>query len=240
MVPILVYFFHIDPVIATTYSLFIVGITSLTGSVGFFKKGLVDMRTLVQFGIPSLISVFLSRKILVPLIPEQLGFGGHFSISKGNFFMVLFAVIMIFSAFSMLRKKESREKQNISRQHRPDIFVLVPAGLILGLITGMLGAGGGFLIIPVLVLWVRLPMKKAIATSLAIIATNSLIGFLFSLGQTPVSWDLFLPITLIAIAGIIIGSRMSAHINGFVLKKSFGVFILFVAAFIFLRAFTGV
>lgn len=233
-VPVLVYLFSIDTVVATVYSLFIVGTTSVIGSFSYFKKGLVNIKTTVVFGIPSVISVFLTRTFIVPAIPPEIFSIGSYTVTKSILLMLLFAILMILASYSMIKKGKTLadEIPQKKRFHYPLVFA---EGIFVGIVTGLIGAGGGFLIIPALVNFLRLPMKTAVGTSLVIISINSLIGFLFSLSHTSVDWHLLLMITSIAIAGILIGSYLSTKIDGKKLKPALGWFVLVMGIYIIAR-----
>ncbi len=235
-VPLLVYLFAIDAVTATTYSLFIVGMTSVVGSVSYFKKNLVNLKIALVFGVPSIISVFLVRRFLLHAIPDTIFQIGNFSLTKDIFLMLIFAILMLLSAYNMIKNKNVEETSDKPFNYPLVIF----QGLLVGVLTGLVGAGGGFLIIPALVQFLKLPIKNAIGTSLLIIAINSLSGFSFSFSHFYMAWDLILPITGIAIIGILIGSAISKKIDGKKLKPAFGWFIVLmgiyiIAAELFLR-----
>lgn len=231
-VPVLVYLFAVDTVLATTYSLFVVGSTSLVGSFSYFKKGLVDTKTVLFFGIPSIIAVFLTRHYLLPAIPEHITNIGSFELSRSILLMIFFAVLMVFASYSMIKKEVD---QNATTQNPSSKMSVVVQGLLVGMVTGLIGAGGGFLIIPALVNLLKLPMKTAIGTSLVIIAVNSLMGFGFSLGHYPIKWPFLLTVTLIAIVGIFIGTYLSTKIEGKKLKPAFGWFVLVMGIYILIK-----
>ncbi|MDE1191846.1 MAG: sulfite exporter TauE/SafE family protein [Arachidicoccus sp.] len=233
-VPVLVYLFSIDTVLATAYSLFIVGTTSVVGSFSYFKKGLVNIKTAIVFGIPSIISVFLTRAYIVPAIPQEIFSIENFTVTKSILLMLLFAVLMIFASYSMIKKDKKQDEETPQKQqfNYPLIFT---QGIFIGVITGLIGAGGGFLIIPALVNLLKLPMKTAVGTSLVIISINSLTGFLFSLSHTSVQWDFLLSIVFIAIIGILIGSYLSTKIKGEKLKPAFGWFVLIMGIYIIIK-----
>lgn len=231
-VPVLVYLFMVDTVLATTYSLFIVGSTSLVGSVSFFKKGLIDTKTALFFGIPSIIAVFLTRTYILPAIPDHVIAIGSFMVTKRILLMVFFAVLMVFASYSMIKKDEQHDTANTGKTSERWVIL---QGFSVGLVTGLIGAGGGFLIIPALVNLLKLPMKAAIGTSLIIIAINSVMGFTFSLGHTNIQWKFLLTVTLIAIIGIFIGSYLSNKIDGKKLKPAFGWFVLIMGIYIILK-----
>lgn len=233
-VPVLVYLFHIDAVLATAYSLFIVGATSTVGSISYLKKGLVDMKTAVVFGIPSIVAVFFTRTFIVPFIPEEVFTIGEFTITKSILLMLLFAVLMIFTSYSMTKK--SGEESDALPEKRPFNYLqIILQGLFVGLITGLIGAGGGFLIIPALINLLKIPMKTAVGTSLVIISINSLMGFLFSLNQSSIQWGFLLSIASIAIIGILIGSYLSSKIKAKKLKPALGWLILVMGIYIIIK-----
>lgn len=235
-VPVLVYLMNVNPLLATTSSLFIVGFTSFVGGIRAYRKKHVDFRAVTEFGIPSIFSIFITRHYLLPAIPEKLLTIGSIQISKGMFLMVVFAILMLAASFSIMRSRENEDTGNENELERHNkTFPLVMLGLIVGVITGLLGAGGGFLIIPSLVLFLKLPMKTAVGTSLLIIAINSLFGFLFSLKQFEYNWVLLLSFTALAIAGIFIGSKLAEKVPGTSLKKGFGWFILVMGIYIIIK-----
>lgn len=231
-VPVLVYLFTIDTVLATTYSLFIVGSTSLVGSVSYFKKGFIDLKTALLFGIPSIIAVFFTRHYILPAIPEHLTNIGSFELSRSILLMLLFAVLMIVASYSMIKKDKN---EHFANQQTSNNFWVMAQGLMVGVVTGLIGAGGGFLIIPALVNLLKIPIKTAIGTSLIIIAVNSLMGFGFSLGHYPIQWTFLLTVTLIAIVGIFIGTYLSTKIEGKKLKPAFGWFVLVMGIYILIK-----
>ncbi len=233
-VPILVYLFHVDAVLSTAYSLFIVGITSLVGSVNHFKIGNIHWPTAVVFGVPSIISVFVTRAYLMPAIPNPIFNIAGQPVAKSVALLVFFAVIMVLAAYSMIKKqKEKPEIEGAISYNYPLILV---EGMVVGLVTGLVGAGGGFLIIPALVLLAKLPMKKAVGTSLIIIAAKSLIGFSGDLkGSEIIDWNFLSEFSAIAIVGIIIGSALSKQIPNEKLKPAFGYFVLVMGCYIIVK-----
>lgn len=229
-VPILVYLFDVDPVLSTAYSLFVVGLTSLIGSVSHFKAGNVHLRTALVFGIPSIISVYSVRKFVVPVIPDPVFSLMSFSVSKSLFVMVLFAVLMLLASISMIRKPKLSHKSEEVKYNYPLIF---GEGLLVGGITGLVGAGGGFLIIPALVILAGLPMKQAVGTSLLIIALKSLIGFTGDIGSGQhIDYKFMLIFSGFAIMGILIGSYVTRFISNEKLKPVFGWFVLVMGFYI--------
>jgi uncharacterized membrane protein YfcA len=231
-VPILVYLFAIEPVLATAYSLFIVGITSLVGSFSHVRLGNIHWKTALVFGLPSIVSVYLTRLYLVPFIPQEIPISEDIVLSKPLVLLVFFAVIMVLAAYSMIRKPKAQPlNADVAVQYNfPMIFL---EGLVVGIITGLVGAGGGFLIIPALVILARLPMKQAVGTSLIIIAAKSLIGFVGDLqGMAAVDWYFLLRFSAIAVVGILLGTRLSLVVPNEKLKPAFGWFVLVMGVYI--------
>ena len=231
-VPVLVYLIGVvDTGLATAYSLFIVGTSSLVGSITYMRQKLVHFKTAIVFGIPAIASVYLTRKFIVPAIPDPLFTLSGFEVGKDMAVMVFFAIIMLLAAWSMLRKnKKGAGEENTLENIKFNFPMIFLEGAVVGVVTGVVGAGGGFIIIPALVLLARLPMKLAVGTSLVIIAAKSLIGFTGDLGQHDIDW-LFLAIfTGLAMVGIFIGSWLSHYVSGEKLKKGFGWLIVVMGA----------
>jgi uncharacterized protein len=231
-VPVLVYLFGINPVLSTSYSLFVVGSTSLVGAFNNYLKGLVRIKTALLFGISSITTVFVTRKFLIPLIPENIATIGGFNITEPIVTMVLFAVLMVAASISMIRSRRQNPNEIIKGEKKINLPKLLLYGVAIGIATGLLGAGGGFLLIPTLVLLVKLPMKEAVGTSLFIIALNSLIGFTGDLGHFTMNWFFLIKITTIAIAGTFVGGLIARKISGNKLKKGFGWFVLIMGIYI--------
>ncbi len=231
-VPVLVYLFAIEPVVATSYSLFIVGLTSGVGSVGYFKKGLVNIKTAIVFGIPSIIAVFTTRALIVPAIPKEVFSIGDFVVTKSILMMLLFAVLMIAASYSMIKKDKKANVVDKEEEQKFNYPLILIEGAVVGILTGLVGAGGGFLIIPALVILSKLPMKEAVGTSLVIIAAKSLIGFFGEGGETATNWQFLFTISGFAIIGIVIGTALSKKIDGAKLKPAFGWFVLVMGIYI--------
>jgi len=227
-VPLLVYVMGYNPIIATAYSLFVVGTSSIAGVIQKLRSGLVDLKTGFSFVFPSFIAVYLSRRYLVPALPESFFSINDFVFTRSMGLMLLFALVMLYSAFAMIRSKNN-DTDEIKKTPYYMIFI---QGIAIGFITGMIGAGGGFLYVPALVLWSGLPMKKAVGTSLVIIAVNSLIGFSGDIQNLMIDWEFLLPFSLLTLIGVLIGGKLSKFIPNKKLKKGFGYFILIMSFYI--------
>lgn len=234
-IPLLVYIFDVDPILATVYSLFIVGSTSLIGGIPKYTQGLVNLKTALWFGIPSILSVLLTRAFIAPAIPTHILRIGNFHLTKPVFLMLLFSSLMIGASLSMIKGEKVKSSQGNDSDYK--IAMIILEGVLVGLLTGLVGAGGGFLIIPALIMFGRLPMKTAVGTSLIIIAANSSIGFLGGLAhhRAEIDWKFLVIITLLAVSGIFIGHRISKKWDGEKLKKNFGRIILVLGIMILLN-----
>ena len=235
-VPVLAYMFMINEKVATAYSLFIVGASALVGGIKQHFKGYVDWRTAIVFGIPAIIGVTMVRYYVVPALPEILFSVNDFDFTRRMAMFGLFAVLMIPAAFSMLKKRKSKLK--VSNEVKYNYPLILIEGLLVGGVTGLIGAGGGFLIIPALVILANVKMKVAVGTSLIIIALKSLLGFFFGDALTmDIDWAFLGTFTTLSLIGIFIGSYIGNFIDGQRLKKGFGYFIIVMAVFIFYMEF---
>jgi uncharacterized membrane protein YfcA len=234
-VPILVYVMGVDPVLATAYSLFIVGATALVGGIQNARDGRVDFKTALIFGIPSIIAVYITRAYLVPVIPESVFTLFDFEVTKPIFLMVIFAIVMVAASITMIKPQKNKQQgEEIPMSYNYPMILL--EGSVVGVLTGLVGAGGGFLIIPALVLLAKMPMKKAVGTSLFIIAAKSLIGFTGDLkGTEVIDWKLLLLFTTASVFGIVIGILLAKKIPGEKLKTSFGWFVLVMGIYIIVK-----
>jgi len=233
-VPILVYIMGVSPVLATAYSLFIVGSAALVGGVQNAIQKKVDFRTVLVFGIPSIIAVYATRAFIVPAIPEEIMTMGDFVLTKSIALMLLFAVVMLLASFSMIRP--SKKQIEASTQITYNYPMILLEGSLVGVLTGLVGAGGGFLIIPALVLLAKMPMKLAVGTSLFIIAAKSLIGFTGDMQKMEgIDYPFLLLFTLFSVIGIFIGIQLSKKIPGAKLKTGFGWFVLVMGIYIIIK-----
>ena len=232
----MVYVLSVNPVTSTAYSLFVVGSTALAGSIRNAKKGMIEYRTAIVFAIPAFIAVFLTRKFIIPSIPDILFNFNNFVVSKDLAIMVFFAILMLFASIYMIKGRKEVEVKKDVKFNYPLIII---EGFVVGILTGLVGAGGGFLIIPALVLFANLPMKRAVATSLLIIAVKSLFGFLGDIGNVDINWDFLLSFTSLSVVGIIIGIWLNNFIDGKKLKRAFGYFVLIMSIFIIVKELNG-
>ncbi|MEJ5961421.1 sulfite exporter TauE/SafE family protein [Pedobacter immunditicola] len=232
-VPVMVYLFGVNPILATSYSLFIVGTTSLVGAYQNWRDNLVNIKTALLFGLPSILTVFIIRKFFIPFIPAHLFSISGFEVTSNMLTMVLFALLMVAASFSMISEKKAKQQDLPLRSG--NILKLLLYGVGIGITTGLLGAGGGFLLIPTLVILLGLPMKEAVGTSLMIIALNSLVGFAGDLGHYQIDWSFLFKVSSIAIAGVFLGTFLSTKIEGGKLKKGFGGFVFVMGGYIILK-----
>ncbi|TND09870.1 MAG: hypothetical protein FD123_798 [Bacteroidetes bacterium] len=226
--PILVYLLHIPTGMATTYSMFVVGVSACAGAVNYIIKKEVSWRAVLVFGIPSVLSIYFARKIVFPALPSIIKILG-WPVSKDTLLMMIFAAFMLLASWSMIRKRKSGMPSEPGEAKVQDAryILLLLEGIAVGMIVGLIGAGGGFLIIPALVILMQLPMKKAVGTSLTLIFINSLLGFLSDLQNAVViDWKMLLIFTGFAFAGIVGGTLLSRKIEGERLRPLFGWFIL--------------
>lgn len=231
-VPILVYILTVNPVLATAYSLFVVGSTALVGGLrNAFNKN-VDFNIVWIFGIPSLISAYLVRAFVIPAIPEVVFSFDSVIISKSLLLMLLFAVVMLTASVRMIQSGNSGAISVNAEVSYPKLVVL---GTFIGVLAGAVGAGGGFLIIPALIFLAHMPMKKAVGTSLFIIAIQSLAGFMGDIGQSDINWPFLLLFSLMSVIGIFIGIGLSKKIPGEKLKTGFGWFVLAMGIYIIIK-----
>lgn len=228
-VPILVYIMGIEPILATAYSLFVVGTTALFGGIQKAKEKLVDFKKVVLFGIPTVLAVFITRKIIVPSIPDIVYSSNSFILKKSVLIMIVFAIVMIMASIRMIRPL----KEKISTNDKLNYFGILLQGLFIGLVAGFVGAGGGFLIIPALLFLAKTPMKMAVGTSLFIVSAQSLLGFIGDLRpEQIIDWKLILIFTSCSIVGVFIGNYLSKKFSGEKLKTGFGWFVLVMGIYI--------
>lgn len=230
-VPILVYLFSLDAVMASAYSLFIVGSSSVVGTVLKYHTQMVSVRTACVFGLPSLVAIFSTRRWIIPALPEVIVQIHSFHLTKRALILGVFATLMILASLALITRKDTTHSNK--KQHA--VIGLVFWGMLTGFLTGLVGAGGGFLIIPALVYLTDLPFKTAVGTTLLIIGVNSLIGFTGDVINQAVNWPFLFIITTLAILGIFMGSRFTKHLPTHKLRISFGWFTLIMGSAILIK-----
>ncbi|MFC6269102.1 sulfite exporter TauE/SafE family protein [Frigoriflavimonas asaccharolytica] len=228
-VPVFVYLFKIDATTATAFSLFVVGVTSSVGSIDFMKRKIVDYRVSLLFGLPSVLGILFSRRVVLPHLPHFIINRWGIELTKDMFILLLFAVLMLISSIKMIKKSD---RERIKKSEKPNYTLLISQGILVGIVTGFVGAGGGFLIVPALVMLLGISMKEAVATSLFIISFNSLIGFASSLDKIVVDWPFLLIFTSISVVGILVGVQFAKKIESRKLKPLFGWIVLILGLWI--------
>jgi uncharacterized membrane protein YfcA len=230
-VPVLLYLFKIDGLLAITYSLFIVGNTSLFGAFQKWRQGLIAFKEVGIFAIFSLITVTITRKFVLPLVPDPVFYIGESAMPKEILILVFFSMIMLAASYTMITAKTPQEVQ-LTDNDKLNIPAIAVQGIGIGLVTGFVGAGGGFLIVPALIYLLKLPVKKAMASSLLVIAINSFFGFLPDAFNPAIKWEFLLLITALAMTGIFAGSALAKVVPAARLKKGFGYFVLVMGLFV--------
>ncbi len=231
-VPVLVYIVDIKPTEAMRYSLFVVGITAWLGTLQKGWIGQVNARVALLFFFPSMVTVYATRTYLLPLLPEVWLHTPYFILRNDKGLMLFFAALMLASARSMINSP-THDKPIVARL---DVGKVALRGVLVGILTGLVGAGGGFLIVPSFVLLVGLEMKMAIGTSLLVIATNSTIGFVsdFQKAQT-INWSFLLLFSGLALFGVVVGNNLAQYLSNAKLKTVFGWFVLAMGVFIVIK-----
>lgn len=233
-IPVLVYLFHIQPTTATGYSLFLVGVAALSGAFQNLRKKMVDFGSALYYGVPSVISVYLMRRFVIHRLPDTLFNIGTYQVGRDNLILVIFAMVMFAAAYKMIFTGEVEE--HTGTPTLADRARLVFYAILVGIFSGFVGAGGGFLITPILIYQARLPVKKAIGTALVLIAANAFIGFMGDLSaNNNIDWKFLLTFASFSIVGVFIGSRVGEKVHNKHLKQYFGVFIIVIAIWIIIR-----
>ncbi len=220
-VPILVYLLGVKPTVATGYSLLVVGCAALAGAVRYWRRGLVNLRAAATFATPAMLMVLATRRYIVPSLPATI-----VGAPKDIGIMLMFAMLMMAAAMFMLRPlKEAQPTAPVLNVSHVLKLLLGSAGV--GLLSGMVGAGGGFLIIPTLIALFALPVKEAVGTSLAIIAVNSLLGFRGDVAAgIELDWHLLAVFLSLTLLGMALGTTLSKKIQAKQLRRLFGYFVL--------------
>lgn len=218
-VPIFVYVVGIDPKESIAMSLAVVGAVSLFGAVGHWRAGNVNLRVALVFGAVAMAGTYLGARLAV-----------FFS---GAAQLILFAVVMLLAAWFMFRPAKVQAEGPAPAGLREMPLALIAAeGLAVGVLTGLVGVGGGFLIVPALVLLGKVPMKQAVGTSLLVIAMKSAAGFAGYLGQVQVAWGFMAVFTTVAVGGILLGTYLVRFVPQAALQRAFAVFLVVMGTFI--------
>ncbi len=220
--PILVYVFRVPATQATGHSLFLVGVTSLVGSLVQRRRGLVDYPVAFRFGLPATIATLLTRRWLVPALPARVTILGA-GIPRDRLMMILFALLMLTAAVGMMRMGRTTSEMCQVRADCSRLSWIIGSGV--GLLAGIFGVGGGFLIIPSLSFICGLPIRLAVGTSLTIVAAQSLVGFVGA-ATGAVEWPLLLALTGLSLAGTTVGLILSTKLRPDQLKVGFSWFVL--------------
>lgn len=236
-VPILVSVFNIKPEVAFVYSLFIVGTTAIFGSVRAYNQKDIDLRIAFSFGVTSILAVYLTRVFIVPSMPNVLFTMGDFEMNKDNYLLLLFAILMLIASVTMIRRTNYLVDKNQKWIEENKRLIFIFSGIVVGTITGLVGAGGGFLIVPILFLIGRLPMNKAVGTSLMIISLNSIVGFVSNFHhKMNIDWIFLLSFSVFTVIGILVGTYLNRFIDGQKLKRLFGWFVMLLGIYIIISS----
>ncbi|HIG45116.1 MAG TPA: sulfite exporter TauE/SafE family protein [candidate division Zixibacteria bacterium] len=227
-VPILIYLFSIPASQATGYSLVIVGTSALIAALEYLRRRQSDIRLVMLFGGPAILGVYIMRRYLFPIVPDPVLSLHGVVLSKDTFVILLFAMVMLMAAISMIRSTTLTELDEVTRRHTQRHTVLISGvGFCVGVLTGFVGVGGGFIILPALMFWGDIPVKTAIGTSLSIIAANALIGFIGELQVSDtIDYSFLGVIIILPIIGIVIGMQLNKKLSADHLKTGFGWFVL--------------
>lgn len=228
--PILVYAFGLPAWTATTYSLFIVGCTAAIGAARHARAGAIDYAAAMRFGLPALVAIHLVRALLFPRIPASFAVPMMGVVTKDLLVMTVLAIAMMASAYGMLRRPPLKPLP-LPPSSSSAVFVKSAGrGFAVGLFTGMVGAGGGFLLVPALSMVERLPLERAIATSLFVIAVNSLLGFTGDvIAGAPIDWILLLSISGMAGLGMLGGTAFTRGLDDRHIRTVFGSTLVAIA-----------
>lgn len=238
-VPILVYLFGIGALQATAYSLVIVGLVALWGTWGAYRNGELNLNRALAFGIPGVIGVAVSRRVLLPLLPSELSIFG-LTLSQSSILLIAFSLLMLLASVSMIRTSWSENARVVAAKVDRSVstIILFLGGLAVGLLAGFVGAGGGFLIVPALVSIGKLDMKQAVGTSLFVIALQSLLGVLSDFkAVAQMDFILFSVIAVLAIIGMSLGTLFRKRISQSKLMLGFGFFVLVMGGLILFQEF---
>lgn len=233
-IPVLVYLFHLDASVATGYSLFLVAVTASIGAVQNIRKKMVDYQAVLYYGIPSVISVYCMRRFVMPNLPDVILNIGNYAVGKNHFILFILSIVMFGAGYKMFTAKDSPQENEVP--HPNQYIKLMLLAMMIGSFLGLVGAGGGFLMIPALVYFANLPMKRAVSTSLVLVAVNSFIGFLGDVHSNQnMDWKFLMLFSAFSVVGVFVGFYLQSKIDGQRLKKYFGGFMMLMAVFIVMK-----
>lgn len=218
-VPVFVYVLGVEAKPAIAMSLAVVGATSLVGALGHWRAGNTNLRVAMTFGVMAMAGTLAGTRLA--------------ALVSGSVQMILFAIVMMLASIAMLRSSKGGAEQPTPAARPINTAMIALVAIPVGVLTGLVGVGGGFLIVPALVLLARLPVKHAVGTSLLVIAMNSFVGFAGYLDQVEVQWAFMGAFTAVAIVGILIGTHLVQFVSQSALKRAFAIFLLFMSMFIF-------
>lgn len=229
---LMIYIFGLNPMISASYTLLNVGIISLVGSIQYYRKDLVQIRTGLLFAAPAIVTVLYMRAYVVPSIPHIIFESGSMAFSKDLFVKLVFAILMIIIAWNMITKKtvETQKANNLNA------WMVTLIGIIVGLLTGIVGVGGGFMIVPALLFFTGLNVKTAVGTSLFIITLNTGVGFFGDFAAGVVyNWAFLIKFISLTVLGMLISGLVVHKVQTEKIKKLFAIVMLFLGTWIIFK-----
>ncbi len=231
-VPVLVYIFGIDAIHSSIYSNFMVGITAGIGFYGYYLRNLICFKSALGFLLPALTSIFFFKEYLIPYLPDTIQVLNIYSVSKSSLILIITGLLMLIASIWMLDKDENK---GIDHSNEVEPVYLNLSGIVIGGLTAFIGIGGGFLIVPALLVYGKLPMKKAIGTALLIILFKSFTGFSIDVIQNQFDWTFLLKFSAFGVVGMLAGIYLSGLVSNEKLKKGFAYLILGVGSLVLIK-----
>lgn len=231
-VPVLVYIFGINATLSSMYSNFMVGITAGIGFYGYYLKDLVCFKSALDFLFPAITSIVLFKEYLIPLLPDTFSVFDFQMVSKSSLILILTGLLMLIAAIRMLARDENK---SLNQTYEVESVYLMLSGIVIGGLTAFIGIGGGFLIVPALLAYGKLPMKRAVGTALLIIFLKSFTGFSIDLLQVQLDWPFLLKFSSFGLAGMLAGIYLSGLVPNEKLKKGFAWLILGVGSMVLIK-----